>query len=119
MELHLASDRNGDVVRVTCEGSISASGRHPDATDPLEEILGTDGTSSKVLLDVNKATFIDSSGVSWLISRHNAFEENNGMLIVHSVPPVVQQVFDLLRLGKVLHIAKDESAAEALAKGER
>ncbi|MBN1345843.1 MAG: STAS domain-containing protein [Phycisphaerae bacterium] len=117
MNLHLESDRNASVVRVACAGQITASNLNPDDMDPLEGILGLDGFSSKVLLDLDKTTFIDSSGISWLISRHNEFNENGGVLVLHSVPPVVQQVFDLLRLGAVLNLASDQEAAETRAVG--
>ena len=38
-------------------------------------------------------------------------------MVIHSVPPVVQGVLDLLRLGAVFNLAESESAAEALAAG--
>lgn len=118
MELGLLSDPGDDVARLGCQGTITQSGFSPETPDPIEEALGTEAYTRKVLLDLNKATFIDSSGVSWLISRHNSFNENGGLLVIHSVPPVVQGVLDLLRLGSIFNLAQDETAAEAIAAGE-
>jgi anti-anti-sigma factor len=119
MQLTLASDQQ-NVYRVACEGDITLSdfgvGR-----DPLQELLDTDYTdcfSRKVLLGLEKAKYIDSSGVSWLIRSHKRFQERGGMLVVHSVPPVIRNVLNLLRMDLVLHIAENETAAHAVAARE-
>lgn len=116
MDLSLHSDRSDSVLHVTCSGEIKNPGQNANDPEPLEALIGPDVFTKRVALDLEQTTFIGSSGISWLISCHNAFGEQGGRLVVHSVPPVVKQVFDLLRLGKLLHIAQDASAAEAKAK---
>lgn len=118
MELSLLSGPDDAIARVACMGEISQSGFDIDETDPLEALLGEGAFARTLLLDLNKATFIDSSGVSWLLSHHNAFEDGGGALVLHSVPPVVQQVFDLLRLGSALRVARSETEAQTMASGE-
>ncbi len=115
MDLSLRSERTDSVVHVTCSGEVHDPGRHADDPEPLESLIGPDVFAKKVALDLEQTTFMSSSGISWLISCHNAFQEQGGRLVVHSVPPVVKQVFDLLRLGKLLNIAEDAEAAERLA----
>ena len=118
MELKLQTQRNDPVVRVTCEGHISVSGAGPEGPNPLDDVLGPSGFARKVLVDLTKATFLDSSGVSWLIRCQNEFARHGGMLVLHSMPPVVKQVFDLLRLSSLFNLAADQPAAEALASKE-
>lgn len=115
MQLTVRSGPDDEVVRLGCEGTVSSADISADGGDPLEQLLGEDVFSRRVLLDMNKVPFIDSSGVSWLISRHGRFADGGGILVLHSVPPVVQQVFDLLRLHQVLNLARDEAAAYAVA----
>jgi anti-anti-sigma factor len=119
MQLILASDQQ-NVYRVACEGDITLSdfgvGR-----DPLQELLDSDYTdcfSRKVILNLEKAKYIDSSGVSWLIRLHKRFQEQGGMLVVHSIPPLIRNVLNLIRVDVVFHIAENEAAAKAMAVSE-
>jgi anti-anti-sigma factor len=110
-------DETRDVVRLRCEGTISQN-EFPIGADPLEKALGPGCFTRKVLLDLEKTSFIDSSGVGWLIGSHKHFEDGGGRLVVHSAPPLVDQVLQLLSMPKVLHIAADETKARHLALGE-
>jgi hypothetical protein len=47
------------------------------------------------------------------------FVQAGGKLVFHSAPPLVQQVFDLLQLQRVLNVAPDETAARALVQEGR
>jgi anti-anti-sigma factor len=117
MNLTLESEPDERLVRVACRGSVSSQDLEPDRPDPLVALAGGDVFSRGVLLDLRRATFLDSSGVSWLISRHSEFRTHGGILVLHSVPPMVQQVLDLLRLASVLHIAPDADTAASIAAG--
>ena len=103
----------GDVVRLACEGEVTqqslASGR-----DELREVLGPDGFKSPVLLSLASATYLDSSGISWLVIAHKHCVQAGGRLVIHSVPPLIDQVLRLLRMHTVLHLAANENAARAL-----
>jgi len=118
MELKLQGQRNDPVVRVSCEGHISVMNSGPDGPNPLDDLLGPSGFARTVLVDLAEATFLDSSGVSWLIRCQKEFAGRGGTLVLHSMPPVVKQVFDLLRLNSLFNLASDGPAAEALASKE-
>ena len=77
------------------------------------------GYRSRVLMNLEKAEYIDSSGIGWLLTHHKHFLQAGGKLVLHSVPPRINDVFQLLRMSAVLHIAPDEAAARALATGEK
>src|SRR5215469_15868804 len=83
--------------------------------DPLEQVLGKDCYGRKVVLSLQKSSFIDSAGIGWLVMCHKRFREAGGCLVLHSIPPMVDHVFRLLGLVDVLNMACDESHAEALA----
>jgi len=85
---------------------------------PLEALLGPDGFGATVLLDLAKSLYIDSSGVGWLIQCHRHFEKAGGKLVLHSIPPMVNHCFRVLRMYDVLHIAPDETAALKLAANQ-
>ena len=67
----------------------------------------------RVLLDMREAQFIDSAAVGWLMESVKSITEGGGQLVLYGVQPQVQQVFDLLRVGRVIPVTADEAAARA------
>ena len=119
MKLSLMN-HDDQLTRVKCEEDISMT-LLPEG-DPLVAAVG-DGVDNVytrvVLLNCQGTKFIDSSGLSWLLICQKRFKESGGRLILHSVPPLVRQPIDLLRLDKVFAIAATDADAVALARGEK
>jgi anti-anti-sigma factor len=113
MQLFLLSE-DDNITSIACEGEVSQS--LFDGGDPLEDLLGTDGYTRVVLVDMEKTGYIDSSGIGWLLGCQRRFAAAGGRLILHTVPPMVEQVIHLLRLQSLLTIRRDLTAALALAK---
>jgi anti-anti-sigma factor len=82
----------------------------------LERLLGQGCYGRKVLLSLAGTRYVDSAGIGWLIVCHKRFQENGGRLVLHSLPPLVGHIFDLLGLRGVLNLAADEPAARALVE---
>ncbi|MDZ4819319.1 MAG: STAS domain-containing protein [Planctomycetota bacterium] len=80
--------------------------------DPLL-VHSPDIYSRTVLFNLSGVEYIDSSGVSWLLTFHRKFREAGGKLILHSLHPMVLQVLQVLRLEKVLNLAESAKHAEA------
>jgi anti-anti-sigma factor len=116
LHVTLVSD-DGAVVRLQAEGQISQTQFH-GAGNPIENELGEAGFARKVLLDLRRTDYIDSSGISWLIVNHKRFRQAGGLLVLHSLPPRVSQTLHLCRMETVFHLAADEAAARAVALGE-
>ena|SRR5262245_58816720 len=112
MRLTLLS-HSDQLTRLECEGEVTQFQFIP-GQDPLQEVLGPNIFRRSTLLCLDKTTYVDSSGVSWLLSSHKQFERSGGKLVLHSIPPTVLQVLRLLKLTSLLNIAADE--AEALQK---
>jgi anti-anti-sigma regulatory factor len=117
MKLSVKAD-DGSVLLVQCEGVITVT-QVQQGLQPLEELLGPAGFSRRVLFDLAKTNFIDSSGVSWMLVCHKEFVHAGGRIVFHSAPPLVRQTLDLLRMNLVLYLAADENAAKAAASEER
>jgi anti-anti-sigma factor len=107
-----------NVVRVAVEGKISQDDMD-SAKDPMRLLLGPLIFNRKLLLNLEKATYINSSGVSWLIICHKHFVMSKGQLILHSVPPLVDQVLQLMRIPSIMPVVADEAAARAVAREEK
>jgi anti-anti-sigma factor len=116
MELFLTAE-DDSATCVAVKGDISQAHFPVNIHNPLEELLGGDHCyQRRVLLDLNQGGFIDSSGVGWLMGCHKRFLASGGRLILHSLPPMIEQVIQLLRLQTILTIKPDQASALALVK---
>jgi anti-anti-sigma factor len=109
MKLHLLPSEDG-ITRVRSEGDITLY-EVQGCANLLEEVLGRDGFGRQVMLNLAQSCFIDSAGVGWLILAHKRFADAGGMLVVHSLPPMVNHTFRILQVGSILHVADDEPGA--------
>lgn len=114
MKLRLCSEEATGVCQIRAEGEIRSVEEPRDLGD-IEEMLGPQCYRRKVLLDLQHAPHIDSSGVSWLVHFHKSNQNAGGMLILYSVPPSVMAVLKLLGMQQYLNLVADERAARALA----
>jgi anti-anti-sigma factor len=106
----------GDLARVQCEGEISQV-RFQLNDNPLEALLGPGVYTRKLLLDLERVEFLDSSGISWLVVSHKNFQQQGGVLVLHSIPPRIHQVLQFCRMDKLLRMADNATSAQALATG--
>ncbi len=116
MKLRLRSEEASGICEIQADGAIRAVEEPRDLRD-IEELLGPQCFRRKVLLDLQHALHIDSSGVCWLIHLHKKSQNAGGTLIVFSVPPGVMAVFKLLGVQHHLNLAADARSARALAVG--
>lgn len=117
MKLSLLPLHNDDVIRIRCDGPISLRGSEPPG-EPLQGLLGPHCFSLKVLLNLERAQGIDTSGVSWLVRDLNRFRAAKGKLVLYSVPPLVSSVLDFLHLISMFHMAANEVVAREVLLGE-
>jgi anti-sigma B factor antagonist len=83
---------SGDLDIVTSE----------DAKRELAELL--DDGAATLTLDLSDVGFVDSSGLGVLVALHRHAEATGGRFVVRSVPPAVQRLFEITRLGDLLTI---------------
>ena len=112
MKLNVVSTEPA-LLRLRLDGQITMM-ETPEIDRHLEEALGAAGYRQRVLFDLENTTFIDSSGISWLLICHKHFVQGGGKIVFYSAPPLVQHTLSLLRLNLVLHLAADEEAARAI-----
>lgn len=117
MKISLVSIEKEGFIRVATEGNITGTDFQADGKNPLETILGATWSNNRVLMNMERTQYIDSTAIGWLISCHKEFKANGGSFVVHSVQPQVRQVLDLLKIGKVVPILENEAAARAYVIG--
>ena len=117
MKLTLTSIEKDGIVRVAADGNITTADFDSSGKNPLESLLGVTWFTNRVLLNLDRTDYIDSSAIGWLIGTHKAFKEGGGTLVVHSLQPAVKQILTVLKIGRVVPLVADETEARALAIG--
>jgi anti-anti-sigma factor len=107
MQLNVRSD-DGDVVVVACEGEVSQIRFQADG-NPLGQAVGSGRAGRKVILDMDKAEWMDSSGISWLVVSHKNYN-----LALCRVPDQVRQTLKFCRMDRIFRLADDEAGARSL-----
>jgi len=103
-------------VRVELVGRLSHDG-WPVGFDPFAELMGDGVYARKVLLNLGRSSYLDSSGVSWLLDSNKRFQEAGGALVLHSAAPLTAQFLKMMRMDLVLTLVPDEAAARQKANG--
>ena len=116
MKFELAGVDNG-VAHVLITGRVSQEEISPFG-DVFRDHLGAEAYGQRVLVDLSDVDWMDSSGVSWVLGCNKKFRQGGGCLVLHSLSPMVHDVFKVLHLQKILTIAPNQTAAEALVQGE-
>ena len=113
MQIQLLADE-GNLVRMAIDGALDSLNAVADA-EALVHLLNRKTLGRTVLMDLARVTSINSQGVSWMLNCHKSLADGGGRLIFHSVPPLIMEVLQFLRLSKVLALASDEAAARDVA----
>jgi anti-anti-sigma factor len=61
----------------------------------------------ELALDLSGVGFVDSSGLGVLVAVHRHAESQGAAFVVRSVPPQVQRLFEITRLGDLLTVDGD------------
>jgi anti-anti-sigma factor len=115
--LALVSIEKDGCIRVASTGDITASAVNLGSRNPLETILGAGWSGNRVILDLSKTDFMDSTAIAWLISTTKQFRSAGGAIAIHSVVPRARQMLDILKIGKIIPIVSNEPAARLLLNG--
>ena len=97
-----------DITLITMDGRLDAlAGRKVRET--FEEVL--DNGQSKIIVDLSLVPFIDSSGVTALISGFRSAREKEAQIVLCGAQPQAQIVFRLTNLDSIfsLHPSTQEA----------
>jgi anti-sigma B factor antagonist len=94
-------DRSPDQATARLSGDLDIV-TSEDVKRELAQLL--DDGAHTLALDLADVGFVDSSGLGVLVALHRHAEATGGRFVVRSVPPPVQRLFEITRLGDLLTI---------------
>ena len=109
MEITVQGESDG-IVRISVAGGVTQK-QLSQQDEILKKAVGDDVYSKKVVVSLQGNDFIDSSGINWLLVCHKRFIENQGRMVLHSIPQLVDSVLKILRMEAVFEIAANEQDA--------
>ncbi len=113
--MKITSKRMADIVILEIEGEIDAEHAPPFKKSLAKLSLEC---QKKVILDLNKVTFVDSTGLGAMISLMRQLKEQGGELRLVGLQEEVRAVFEITRLYKVFEICSNiEEAVKDIKKG--
>jgi anti-anti-sigma factor len=105
-ELRTSTDTVDGTTVVSVEGEVDLV-----SSDQLRRVLhDAIETTPSVTVDLSGLTFIDSSGLSALVSAHKRAREAGGVLTLRHPTPMLRRLLDITRLETLLVIEPEEQA---------
>ncbi len=100
--------KHGDVTILEVEGTLIVGNRQELKQKVIEELeTGT----RKVLVDFDKTTYIDSSGLGVLVSLAKKIREMGGDLRLANLNEDLQTLFELTKLDTLFQISESRDRA--------
>jgi anti-anti-sigma factor len=104
---------SGDIQIVTLSGTLDASVASK-VRDELKELIASG--QHRLVIDLEGVSFIDSSGLSALVTGFKMARAAGGDVALANVAPPVRSIVELTRLHRIMDIFDDaEAAAQKLA----
>ena len=113
MKLSRCSQQIDSSAHVATEGDVTGVKVTP-FSEPMADLLGSSAHSQRIVLNLESARIIDSSGISWLVELNRRCCQAGGNLVLHSVTPAIIKVLRILRIDRYLRIAPNADAANQL-----
>lgn len=68
----------------------------------LDDLLSSQKTFKKLILDFSKVSFMDSTGIGVLLGRYNKFSKNDIGLFIKSPTSYVNRIFEMTGIYQII-----------------
>ena len=103
-------DKKGDVLEVKLMGEID----HHSAVGVRSDIDGLifEERPKKVVMDLSKISFMDSSGLGLIMGRYSLIKEFGGSLSLRAPSEAVMKILSLAGMERIIKIEKEGTKDE-------
>ncbi len=115
MKLKICVD--GDALIVNLCGELD----HHSAADIREDIIHqySSNMCRDIIFDFSELYFMDSAGIGMLIGRYKQVCVNGGSVYAVGVSPVIERIFELSGLNKIIKRCTDIATAVSAVNGKK
>jgi stage II sporulation protein AA (anti-sigma F factor antagonist) len=106
----LLSRRSGDTFIFEIDGRLAVGGPVDDLRAKWMDAL-MDDSIRNIVLNLEKVTMVDSSGIGTIIRCHSAIARNGGTVKIVGASHSVREAFKITRLDKVFEFHESEQSA--------
>ncbi|MBE4910365.1 anti-sigma F factor antagonist [Bacillus luteolus] len=106
MSLAIELEVKNNVLCIRLAGELdhhTAEELRQRVTSKLEE-----NKINHIILNLEKLSFMDSSGLGVILGRYKQIKNNGGEMVVCSISPAVKRLFDMSGLFKIIRLEQDE-----------
>lgn len=97
--------------RIDLEGDLDFHSS-PDLRKELTNAV--DRQAAKILIDLQKVNYIDSSGLATFVELFQKMKRYGGKLVLFNLNPSVKSVFEIAKLDSIFKLAASEKEALSL-----
>ncbi|HYE73260.1 MAG TPA: STAS domain-containing protein [Blastocatellia bacterium] len=109
MQLEIRERNFDDVTILDLIGKITIGDGSLQMRDAVNRLL--DANQKKIILNLEGVTYVDSSGIGELVSRHTTTKNQGGKLKLLKLPKKIKDLLMITRLLTVFEIYEDETTA--------
>ena len=99
--MKITTDKQGDIFICKLEGEIDFN-NSSDLRKSFVKLI--ESQAQKVVLDLEKVTYVDSSGLATLVEMLQKLKSSNGQLKLAGLQEKVRSVFEITKLEKIFEI---------------
>jgi len=104
-----SADQGVEIINIECDLDFHSS---PDLRAELTKLV--DRQVSKILIDLKKVNYIDSSGLATFVELFQKMKRYGGQLILFNLSQGVRSVFEIAKLDSIFKLANDQNEAMSL-----
>ena len=103
------NDQNIECIHLDGDLDFHSS---PDLRNELTKAV--DRKAPKILIDLQKVNYIDSSGLATFVELFQKMKRYGGKLVLFNLNPSVRSVFEIAKLDSIFKLAASEKEALSL-----
>jgi anti-anti-sigma factor len=108
----LLARKQGDTFIVALDGRLAVGGPVDEFRAKWMDVV-VDASIRNVVLNLEKVTMVDSSGIGTIIRCHSALAKNGGTMKIVGASHSIREAFKITRLDRVFEFHDTEESALA------
>jgi len=109
MKLQVKSDDGIDLISIQGDLDFHSS---PQLRKELVQLV--DNQSPKIMINLDKVGYIDSSGLATFVELYQKTKKYGGKFVLFSLTDAVRSVFEIAKLDSIFSLAKSADEAKTL-----